>query len=1022
MASTEKLVMDWGGMALATERVKSFVLTLDNGVDASAHADFSSQRLSYLETLHALTHVAAEIVEVFAGVTTEAAFDALNTGAGAPVLVLHMTIADLVNGGNNEYWWSDQVLANVQTLFQKALFTGHIDTWRHNLNRFFLSLSGTERGDNKEIPEKRVTLSTWPASRPADEGKPFPEVWGTPGATIDSDKIADGIGAVPAVLVDRATLKYLVAGHALAKIAGVTSGSVTVWCKIPGFSDGLGYIANCTFDLSDTDDEGTAVTTLTLPTIVLARVFIPTVAEGSYFTNTAASPENAAGRDAATEATVDAGEILQMAVGHSLDRSEAILRVWIAASKADSDLRVRWTGPQSTILSDGAGTINIDSASGWDPTGEVHTVAGGVESYSAITEISATEWQLTVSAHSSGATGNATMVGAWQTLSTSEVEVSDDRDWTQGNFHFFELELENTHGSNSHNIGHLGFRVELEIRGYPEVFVPCDGVAVTFRSVAFGASRNPALIIEDLHTRVLGFAEARIGTTFDAAITLLAGWKFDLSVARPLDSGRLLKDLLRQSKAFTWRDADDVVQIGIFRLDDISDQTIVSTTDMINPKGDDFEVSWTPPEEVKNRIWLKWGPNLFDGGYSHEYHITEDSSRPVDTAREAAAAASQSTFGITGTLVFEAPHVQDADTALELLQFLFDFQSVRRRRLSFTVPRHVVVAAGAFIAVTHPLLAGNENFIIDKLTRRGNRVKIGCLSIALEGQYEDAVGFEVTASTRTTFGWGSPEYWDAWEETGVETTSSVTGRVVDYGLAHFAERFFADTSEKATHGGAGSAGDPLYPSRLKLVSQTGTRVALQAASRSGAVVTWKFAVTNVSGGNQTIRELGIFSASSGNNMLGRIVLASDFTLADDKTMLITLVITTKRPTARSSMTDYGLDLMANRMFEDTAEKPTHLAIGDDNTAENAADVALGNQISTRSAFGTGFPLHSGLSSLFNAGFASGTHGNKTVKEVGIFTHTSDPTAIARKVIDNEVVLGATDGFTGSHRLTAAHFT
>ena len=55
---------------------------------------------------------------------------------------------------------------------------------------------------------------------------------------------------------------------------------------------------------------------------------------------------------------------------------------------------------------------------------------------------------------------------------------------------------------------------------------------MNFRSVAHGASRNPTLILEDLHTRVLGLPEARMGATFDSVLQTQANWKLDVVAAR----------------------------------------------------------------------------------------------------------------------------------------------------------------------------------------------------------------------------------------------------------------------------------------------------------------------------------------------------------------------------------------------------------------------------------------------------------------------------------------------------------
>ncbi len=929
MASTENLVIDFGSLVTsASEKIDDISVKMDNGVDAVADADFSGRRLSYIETLHDLTHLAAQIVEVFDAVTTQAAFETqLALRAGSPIRVLHIgPVTDKVNGGTNEYYWSDQVVANVETLYQKPVFTGQIDNWPTTINTLTLQLTGTERAEYIPIPERVVSLANSANSRAADEGRAYPEIWGSPGTTLDAAKILSGIGSTRAVLVDRPSLKYVVAGHVLTAIAGETSGTVAVWTKVPGYDEGLGYIEGCTFDLNDTDDEGNVVATVTLPSPIFPLVFLPTIAEGDRFTNTADNPNNATGRDITTSATVDAGETLQLAAGGTVDAGEGTFRVWIATSKASVDLRVRWVGPQSTIVGTAAGYIAIDSASGWDELGKVQ-VGGGVEDFTSITRISESEWRLNIEGYSASDTGAATLVGAFQTLSTAEVEVTEQRAWTDTNFQFLEIELQNTHGSNSHDIEFMGFRVEVELRGYPDVFVPCDGVPVSFRSVDFGATRNPALVIEDLHTRVLGLGEARIGDTFDVVRTILSGWKFDVPLTDIVKADAFLKKVLGQTNAFIWRDGSNVIQIGLFRLDDVSSQTLTAEADIRNETGDNFTVSFTPPEEVFTRIYVKWGPNIFNEDFSELFYIVEDSSFPQDTTRQNIAVDRQAEFGVVNTLEVEASYIQDAQTAQTLLQFLFDFHSKRRRILRFQVPQHVAVEAGTIIAVIHDLLPTGGNYIIRKLSRRGDVLEIEALEMALEGNYDSPIGYEVVATTRASFLWGSPEYWDAWEETGTVATSAITGRVVDYGLNLFAERLFTDSAEKPTHGAVGADDTDEASEQLDLISQNGSRVTIDTITRDGTAVTIGFDVQNVSGGNETVREMGLFSASTGDVMLARIVLDSDITLADDKNIHVELVITCKRPTIGSDVTNYGLDWAAQRMFQDTAEKITHYAIG-----------------------------------------------------------------------------------------------
>ena len=91
--------------------------------------------------------------------------------------------------------------------------------------------------------------------------------------------------------------------------------------------------------------------------------------------------------------------------------------------------------------------------------------------------------------------------------------------------------------------------------------------------------------------------------------------------------------------------------------------------------------------------------------------------------------------------------------------------------------------------------------------------------------------------------------------------------------------------------------------------------------------------------------------------------------------------------------------MANRVYEDTAEKPTHLAIGTDTTAEDAADVNLGAQISTRQTFNAGWPADTGGNSEYNARFLASVYSPNDIGEVGLFTGAATSSAVVRTVFN-----------------------
>lgn len=1033
MADSYAVVTSWGGLSLATGQINSLPVQLDNAAGAVA-AFGGGARMVYLEQTYFLSHAPAVLYEVFPGVTTQAAFDALLAArAGSPNLVLKLTLTRRDGAGADTWYFSDQVLAGVSGLYLRAVFTGLIDSWAYTLNEFTLTLTGTERAEEKTLPGISVSYDpnavtagvgiTWPNAPNTSNGKPYPEVFGSPGKTLDANKIEDGFGSIPAILVDRAALKYVLAGHGMTLVADAVSGTVALWCKIPGYDGGYGYIEGCIFDLSDVDAKGDPIAWVELPAVVVPKVYLPTLTAGSYFTNTAGNPDNACGRDASVSATVNHGQLLVLALAVGLENGGKPLQVWIVQNNVSADLRARWVGPQSTIVGTGAGYIDIDSAAGWDSSGKVQ-VAGGVKTYTTVTSIAANQFRLAIAGYAGSDTGSATMVGDWQTFASgNEVEVSSQRNWENADFYKFELELENTHASNNYSVSFLGLRVLEELTGYPDVYVPCDGIGISFRSVSYGASQNPALILKDVHTRLLGLAEAQIGTTFDAALALLSAWKMDLGVVEQRNSPDLLKDLTGQCKAFLWRDGDNAVQIGIYRLDDVASLTLDSATDIIDLDGNSFLVGFTAPEEVQNRLYLSWGYDYSRKQTLYTYFIREDGSYPPDSVRELAAAASQAEYGVTNTLRFEAPHIQDATTALLLLQFLFDFKRVRRRKLTFGVPAQVKLNAGTIVLVNHPLLSQEENFLIESMTRQGDVLQLSCIALAVQAVFSDLVGLEVKASASVDHLYGDPEFFNPFGGYNVSTVTETVGRAVDYGLSLWASRFFQDTAEKPAYGAIGTGAAAPAAGDVALGGQLGNRggIAPGYPTRSGTEVDVIFTSYTAIGGAGTFREIGIFSGASGNNLLGRVTLAADASLPQDTTATVTFKITAKRPTAGSAVTDYGLALVAQRIYQDTAEKPAYYAIGTDGTAQAGSDVALGAQIGARQAFAAGYPLFTGLAMALRTLFAGASYGPNTIREAGVFTGAAGSNAVLRKVPAPFSIL-ATQDTTIAHEVGAANYS
>lgn len=1005
MVDSNALVMDWGNLSLATRKIGSLSVALDNAIDAFNHADFSGKRLSFLEDIHKLTNAPCDIFEVFPGITSQATYNAeLALRASAPIIVFHVVILDEINGGDHTYYFAEQIVTDVETLFQNPLFTGVINTWRHSLNIFTLEITSTEKSDDKQIPEKLVTFNVWPIAR-KEEGKPYPEVWGTLG--INFNDIDDGFGASPCIAVDPSTLKYIVSGHAMTSVGISPTTPITVWARIQGYKEGYAYIEGATFNLSDTDTEGNTITTVTLPRVVLARLFLPSLVEGDYFVNTAANPDNATGRDKTIVATLASGERLQLAVSVGPEAGDSVIRVYIATNVFHaSAITGRWSGPQSQTIAGGTSSgPRIDSIAGWDLTGLVE-ISGSVHTYTGITDISLNVFQLDVSAYG-GPTGgglDATMVGASVTITTSLTEITTQRDWTKSDFYKFELSLDSSAGS--FDVEYLGFLIEIELGGVPEILVDGEGVNVTYKSTDYGASRNPALIIEDIHTRLLGLPESRIGDTIDDNIPILAGWKLDIPVWKQEDVDRVLKRIADQARLWFWRDGSDNIQIGLFRLTSVSTVTIPQSS-MIDAEGDGFQIAWTDTDDIVNQLVLFWRPDHGAGGgvegFSKKYFIDESDSFPTDAAREGQAILSQADYNITKKLVIEASYIQDESTALELLQVMFDFWRIRRRRLKFSIPMHIVVRPGQVALITHDLLSQSFSYLIEETVRQGSVQEITALELAIATLESVDAEWSVTGQYSIDNRWGSPEYWDAWDDVNVASQSAVTGLITSFGLKALAVRQADDSGAKITHGAFGSGSGGLSGGDANLGSQNGARQTLIETIQA-PTTQLKFGLLRFS--STTIREIGLFGGASGSNLWARTVFAGDVNVPSGAFLSHQLNMTLEVHASSLNHTTLGITAFSNRLTDEVSVFPAFLAIGTGTTPFVVGDTTLDIQSGVRRAMVLGWPIVADKTVQYSAFFAG--FGPITITEIGLFQTLSSGTCLLRIVLATAITIAATE--------------
>lgn len=118
-------------------------------------------------------------------------------------------------------------------------------------------------------------------------------------------------------------------------------------------------------------------------------------------------------------------------------------------------------------------------------------------------------------------------------------------------------------------------------------------------------------------------------------------------------------------------------------------------------------------------------------------------------------------------------------------------------------------------------------------------------------------------------------------------------------------------------------------------------------------------------------------------------------------------------TVPNLVVDTGLAFIASRMKDTTDAAMSHMAVGTDTTAANAADTQLGTQLGSRQAV-TSTTVNSN-SITYVATFAAGS-GTGALTEAGLFNASSSGTMLCRTVF-SVINKGAADSMTVTWTVT-----
>jgi hypothetical protein len=117
-------------------------------------------------------------------------------------------------------------------------------------------------------------------------------------------------------------------------------------------------------------------------------------------------------------------------------------------------------------------------------------------------------------------------------------------------------------------------------------------------------------------------------------------------------------------------------------------------------------------------------------------------------------------------------------------------------------------------------------------------------------------------------------------------------------------------------------------------------------------------------------------------------------------------------TVPNLVVDTGLDFIASRMRNTSDAAMSHMAVGTDNTAANAADTTLGTELARQVLFST---VVTDNSIAYVATFAAGT-GTGALTEAGLFNDPTTGTMLCRTVF-SVINKGAADSMTVTWTVT-----